>query len=137
MADNLSGGEPQLAAVLKQLAPFMPGVAGAVLSLAFGEKLTLRGKALSVVVGLASAIFIAPAMVAVTGLFWPGGTLPQAIGSSLNFLSGLFGMIAFAGFAQAVARYAKDPLRLVRFRVGGLEVGGGVSGGPPAAGEGA
>lgn len=65
MADNT--GDPHLLAVLSKLAPMTPGVAGAVLSLAFGEKLTVRGKTISVVIGLASALWIAPAVIAEIG----------------------------------------------------------------------
>lgn len=123
MADN--SGDPHLVAVLSKLAPMTPGVAGAVLSLAFGEKLTVRGKAMSVLGGLASALWIAPAVVAVLSALWPWGKFPAELGNAISFLTGLLGMIALAGFAQAVGKYAGDPLRLIKFEMGGLRIGGG------------
>ncbi|KQV66651.1 hypothetical protein [Caulobacter sp. Root343] len=123
MADNT--GDPHLLAVLSKLAPMTPGVAGAVLSLAFGEKLTVRGKTISVVIGLASALWIAPAVIAVLAVLWPWGKFPVELGNAITFLTGLLGMIALAGFAQAVGKYAGDPLKLIKFEVGGLRIGGG------------
>ena len=123
MADN-TGSDPQLLALLGKVAPMTPGVAGAVLSLAFGEKLTLRGKLLSVIIGLASALWIAPAILAVAGALWPWGKFPGELGNAVTFLTGLLGMIALAGFAQAVGKYAGDPLKLIKFEVGGLRIGG-------------
>jgi len=123
MADN--SGDPQLVAVLGKLTPYVPGVAGAVLSLAFGEKLTVRGKSMSVLGGLFSALWIAPAIVAGVGAVWPWGKLPGEFVSAFAFLTGLFGMIVLAGLAQAAAKYAGDPLKLIKFEVGGLRIGGG------------
>lgn len=125
MADN--SGDPTLVAILSKLAPMTPGVAGAVLSLAFGEKLTVRGKALSVVIGLASALWIAPAMIAIVAAVWPWGKFPSELGNAITFLTGLMGMITLAGLAQAAAKYAGDPLKLIKFEVGGFRLGGGES----------
>ncbi|MDR7231411.1 putative membrane protein [Caulobacter sp. BE264] len=121
MADN--SGDPQLMTLLGKLAPMTPGVAGAVLSLAFGEKLTVRGKTLSVVIGLAAALWIAPAIVAVSSALWPWGRFPMELGSAVTFLTGLLGMIALAGLAQAVGKYSGDPLKLIKFEVGGFRIG--------------
>lgn len=123
MADNT--GDPNLLAVLSKLAPMTPGVAGAVLSLAFGEKLTVKGKAISVGGGLACALWVAPALVALAAALWPWGKFPLELGNAITFLTGLLGMIALAGLAQAVAKYAGDPLKLIKFEVGGLRIGGG------------
>lgn len=123
MADNT--GDPHLVAVLSKLAPMTPGVAGAVLSLAFGEKLTVRGKALSVMGGLFCALWIAPALIAIASALWPWGKFPSELGNAITFLTGLLGMIALAGLAQAVGKYAGDPLKLIKFEVGGLRIGGG------------
>lgn len=123
MADN--SGDPQLVAILTKLAPMTPGVAGAVLSLAFGEKLSVRGKTMSVAGGLACALWLAPAIVAGVGAVWPWGKLPGEFASAFAFLTGLFGMIVLAGLAQAAAKYAGDPLKLIKFEVGGLRIGGG------------
>jgi hypothetical protein len=123
MADN--SGDPHLLAALGKLTPYMPGVAGAVLSLAFGEKLTVRGKALSVLGGFFCALWLAPALVAGVGALWPWGKLPGEFVNAFAFLTGLLGMIALAGLAQAVAKYAGDPLKLIKFEVGGLRIGGG------------
>jgi hypothetical protein len=123
MADNT--GDPTLVAVLSKLAPMTPGVAGAVLSLAFGEKLTVRGKTVSVVIGLASALWIAPAAIAILAALWPWGKFPSELGNAITFLTGLMGMITLAGLAQAVGKYAGDPLKLIKFEMGGLRIGGG------------
>lgn len=122
MADNT--GDPTLLAALSKLAPMTPGVAGAVLSLAFGEKLTVRGKALSVMIGLAAALWIAPAVIAILGAVWPWGKFPSELGNAITFLTGLMGMITLAGLAQAIGKYAGDPLKLIKFEMGGLRIGG-------------
>lgn len=122
MADN--SGDPTLVAALSKLAPMAPGVAGAVLSLAFGEKLTVRGKAVSVLIGLAAALWIAPFMIVVLGALWPWGKFPSEASNAITFLTGLLGMIALAGLAQAVGKYAGDPLKLIKFEAGGLRIGG-------------
>ncbi len=135
MADQ-SPGDPHVVAALKAFAPYVPGIAGAMLSMAFGERLTLRGKALSVGVGMAAAIFIAPAAHVLAGMFWPGelGELPQQIKNFISFLTGLLGMVFLSGFVEAVAKYSRHPLGLVRFQAGGLTIGGGLAADP---GEGA
>lgn len=58
--------------LVRLIAPYVPGFAGAILSMAFGEKLTIRGKLLSVAAGLASVLWVAPAMVAIAGI-WTNG----------------------------------------------------------------
>ncbi|WP_433934399.1 hypothetical protein [Brevundimonas diminuta] len=117
-----------LADFVRLVAPYVPGVAGAVLSMAFGEKLTVRGKLLSVAAGVASVLWIAPAMVAVAAHFWPGeGELPVQLVGFVGFVSGTFGMVLLSGLAQALARYSRDPLSLVRIQVGGVIITGGAN----------
>lgn len=115
MADN--PGEPHLVAVLTKLAPLAPGAAGAVLSLAFGERLTVRGKALSVGVGLACACWLAPALVWTLSKLSPWGAPPAEVGQAVGFLTGLFGMIVLAGLAPWLAKVAGDPLALLKVRI--------------------
>lgn len=122
MADN--PGEPHLLAALSKIAPYMPGAAGALLSMAFGEKLTLHAKVMSLAVGISAVLWLAPALA--DGFLWfTGQKAPASIIALLGFSCGFFGMALFGGLAQALAKYAKDPLKLVKFEVGGLKVGGG------------
>lgn len=116
-------GTGALADALRQLMPYMPGFAGAVFSMAFGEKLTLRGKLLSAAAGVASAWWVAPFLCDVIDLFWPGEGVPRSLANLVGFASGVFGMILLAGLAQAIAKYSKDPLSLVRIQIGGASIG--------------
>ena len=115
-----------LADFVRTVGPYVPGVAGAVLSMAFGEKLTIRGKLLSVAAGVASVLWVAPALVAVAAHLWPfGGGLPVQMIGFVGFVSGTFGMVLLSGLAQALARYSRDPLSLVRIQLGGVTITGG------------
>jgi hypothetical protein len=109
---------------IRHAAPYTPIIAGAVLSMAFGEKLTIRGKILSAIVGLCAAQFIAPFLVDIVGLFWPGDGVPVSVVSVIGFACGAFGMIILSGLAQAAAKYSKDPLSLVRVNLGPVSIGG-------------
>lgn len=125
MADHPPGGPTAFAELLKALAPYAPGFAGAVFSMAFGEKLTLRGKLLSAGMGVASALWLAPFVCGlIDWLWWPGDGVPVIVANLVGFASGLFGMILLAGLAQALARYSKDPLSLVRIQIGGAIITG-------------
>lgn len=115
MADT--PGEPHLLAVLSKLAPLAPGVAGAVLSMAFGEKLTVRGKGLSVCIGLACALWLAPALMALLSAIWPWGKIPVEMAQAVTFLTGLFGMVVLAGLAPWLGKVAGDPLSLLKVRI--------------------
>jgi len=117
MADNI-GGEPQLAALIAKAATFAPGFAGAVLSLAFIDKLTVRGRVLTVIVGLCCAVWIAPAAADLADLFWPGA-MPPSVRNAIQFLTALVGMGAIPPFLDFVKRFAGDPLGLLKVRFGG------------------
>lgn len=112
-----------MAEMLKALAPYAPGFAGAVFSMAFGEKLTIRGKLLSAMAGLASAWWVAPFLCDMLDFWWPGEGLPTSAANLIGFSCGVFGMILLAGLAQAIAKYSKDPLSLVRIQFGGASIG--------------
>lgn len=45
----------------------------------------------------------------------------------VGFVSGTFGMVLLSGLAQALARYSRDPLSLVRIQVGGVTITGGIN----------
>lgn len=124
MADNPAPLTSGMVDVLKTLAPYAPGFAGAVFSMAFGERLTIRGKLLSAAGGLASAWFIAPFICDLVDLWWPGQGVPTSLANLIGFACGVFGMIVLTGLAQALARYSKDPLSLVRVQIGGAVIGG-------------
>lgn len=110
--------------LVRAIAPFAPVFAGAVLSMAFGERLTIRGKLLSAAGGVAAAWYIAPVICEVIDLFWPGDGLPTSVTALVGFACAAFGMIVLSGLAQALARYSRDPLSLVRVKFGPVEIGG-------------
>ena len=112
MADNIPG-EPQVAAVLAKLGAFAPGFAGAVLSLAFVEALSRRGRILAVLVGCLSAMFLAPALCEIADLFWPEA-LPSAIRAAILFLTGLCAMGCLPQLLRWLQRLAGDPLSLLK-----------------------
>lgn len=109
--------EPHLAAWLKVLAPYVPGFAGAVMALAFLERLTARGRMVAVVVGLGAASFLGPALGDLVDLFWPG-TMPKSIGGAVMFLTGLGAMGVLPPFLGWLKRVAGDPLNLLRLPLG-------------------
>lgn len=117
--------DPHMAALLKGLAPYAPGVGGVVLSLLFGEKLTVRGKIVSGVGGLAAVKWVAPAICLGLNPFLPGPQIPIDLANMVGFLTGCFGMIVLSGFAQALATYARDPLKLVKVQLGPVSIGTG------------
>lgn len=127
MPESPPAGAGALVDMLKHLTPYAPGFAGALFSMAFGERLTIRGKLLSAAAGLASAYWLAPFLCDVLDLFWPGDGLPASLPPLVGFTCGVFGMIFLAGIAQALAKYSKDPLSLVRIKFGPVEIGSGGS----------
>lgn len=117
MAENQLS-EPAVAAAVAKAAAFAPGFAGAVLSLAFVEDLTRRGRAVAVVVGLVSAMFLAPAVCEILDLFWPGEGIPGAIRSAVLFLTGLCAMGCLPKLLGWLQKIAGDPLSLLKVRGG-------------------
>ena len=126
MADTPTPGGP-IAEAVRHFAPYAPVFGGAVLSMAFGERLTIRGKLVSAGAGLAAALWIAPFLCDLAGLFWPGDELPRSVVAVIGFACGAFGMIVLSGLAQAAKKYSMDPLKLVRIQVGGVIITGGAS----------
>lgn len=116
MAEN-SFGEPQMAALAAKAWALAPGFAGAVLSLAFVEALTVKGRVLAVLVGLLSAIFLAPAIAAGLDLVWPG-PLPEVVARGVLFLTALCAMGTLPPLLGSLKRVAGDPLSLLKVRVG-------------------
>lgn len=123
--------EPQVLAGLKVIIPYLPGFAGAVLALAFLEKLTARGRIVAVAVGLASASFLGPALSALADLFWPG-VMPASVDGAIKFLAGLLGMGCLPPFLGWMRKVAGDPLNLLKIQIGP----GGASMGAPGAAPG-
>lgn len=129
MADHPT--EPQFAALLKIAAPYVPGFAGAVLALAFLERLTPRGRIVAVAVGLASAAFLGPALSALADLFWPG-SMPREVDGAIKFMAGLLGMGCLPPFLGWTRKVAGDPLNLLKIQIGpGLSPGVSPVGGNP------
>lgn len=109
--------EPALASALAKVAAFAPGFAGAVLSLAFVETLTIRGRIVAVLVGLLSAMFLAPAICSLLDLFWPGD-LPGTVSKAILFLTGLCAMGCLPKLLRWLEKLAGDPLSLLKVKVG-------------------
>lgn len=116
MADLIQP-DPPLAAAAAKLLTFAPGFAGAVLSLAFVENLTLRGRVVTVVVGLAAAAFIAPAASDLADLAWPDA-MPPSIRSAIQFLVALCAMGCIPPLLGWLRKVAGDPLSLLKVRFG-------------------
>lgn len=120
MADNTGG--PDIVAAVTKLTPYLPGVAGAVLSMAFGEGLKWQGKALTFFVGLVVAFLLPPVIVevgrAVAPVFFPPSMM-----ALLGFTCGFFGMALFGGLYRAVGKYAGDPLKIIKIQVGPVSIG--------------
>lgn len=114
---------------LKIVAPYVPGFAGAVLALAFLEKLTPRGRVIAVGVGLSAAAFLGPALSALADLFWPG-VMPREVDGAIKFLTGLLGMGCLPPFLGWMRKVAGDPLNLLK-----IQIGPGGSGVPSAGGR--
>ncbi|WP_298699172.1 hypothetical protein [uncultured Brevundimonas sp.] len=114
-----------LAEAVRHLAPYAPVMGGAMLSMAFGERLTIRGKVLSAGAGLLMALFVAPFVVDIITAVWPWGDAPASLAPVIGFGCGAFGMTILSGLMQALAKYSKDPLSLVRVQIGGVIITGG------------
>lgn len=113
-----------LSDLVRVASPWVVPVSGAVLGMAFGEGLTVKGRILSLAMGLAAAIWLGPALVGTSASLWPWGQFPAEVGTAITFLTGLFGMVLLSGFAQALAKYSRDPFRLVRIQAGPVTIGG-------------
>jgi hypothetical protein len=127
MADTPTPSEA-LADFVRLIGPYVPGIAGALLGMAFGEKLTLRGRLVAMGAGVASVLWVAPGVVVLIEHFGFGGrSLPVQLVVFIGFVTGTFGMVLLSGLAQALARYSRDPLSLVRIQVGGVTITGGAN----------
>lgn len=100
MADNPMG-EPQVAALIGKWAAYAPGIGGAILSMTWGEKLTVHEKLIGVAVGLASAFWFAPGFLVILGHWWPQEVRSPQVISMTGAVFGLFGMTG----ATAVKRF--------------------------------
>lgn len=111
MADHLPS-DPGVAALAAKGLALLPGFAGAVLSLAFVDKLTLRGRILTVAVGMGAAAFIAPALVDIAALHWPD--MPKSVWSAMQFMVGLLAMGVLPVVLDTARKVAGDPLSLIK-----------------------
>lgn len=116
MADNPMG-EPFVVAAFTKLGSVLPGFAGAVLSLAFVEALTARGRVVAVVVGLCAAMWVAPGLADAVDLAWPG-VMPATVRSAIQFLVGLCAMGCLPPLLAWLKKVAGDPLSLLKVRFG-------------------
>lgn len=114
-----------LADFVRVVGPFVPGVAGSVLGMMFAEGLTVRGKLLSLMTGLACVFWLWPAVVVVIEHYlFDGQPMWKELAGCLALLIGVFGMVVLSGLAHALAKYSRDPLKLVRIQAGPLTIGG-------------
>lgn len=122
MNDQAPG--PNLAATLKMLWPYLPGVAGAVLSMMVAEKLDLKGKLVSLACGLAASVWLAPMAAAMLGLVWPAlATDPRTI-AFLGLLCGLCGMALFTGLIAFAGTFGKNPFGMLKVKLGPVDIDG-------------
>lgn len=117
MADD--AGSPQIVAAIKTIAPLAPGIAGAIMSMAWevqigGRSLTGLSKLLSLGVGLCGAMWAAPAMVAVLGQVWPWKPMPAEIGAAITLFWGLFGIIVVVTVAGVLPGEIARRLKMIR-----------------------
>ena len=121
MADPTLGGEPHAASsvvtLMAKAIPYAPGFAGAVLSLAFVENLTIRGRVVCVAVGLGTAVYLGPAFAAIADLVWPGD-MPIRVQRGIEFLTALSAMGCLPPLLAYIKRVAGDPLSLLKVRIG-------------------
>lgn len=116
---------PNLAAAVKAVWPYLPGVAGAVLSMAIAEKLPLRRKLISLACGLAAAIWLAPLIAALIGVFWPAGAQNEAVLAGLGLICGLSGMALFVGLTEFAGTFGRNPLAMFKVKAGPVDIDGG------------
>lgn len=122
MNDQAPG--PNLAATLKMLWPYLPGVAGAVLSMAIAEKLSMKGKVLSLACGIAASVWLAPMAAAMLGLIWPAGAVSAHVLGGLGLLCGLSGMALFTGLIEFAGRFGRNPLGMLKVKLGPVDIDG-------------
>jgi hypothetical protein len=116
-----------LADLLRLVGPYIPHAAGALMGMFLASKLTFRGRLLALAVGIVAAVFGTPMVVFLVEHFVFGGEpLREELKGFFGFTSGCFGMAFLSGAVQAVARYASDPLSLVRIEYKGVTITGGI-----------
>lgn len=113
---------------VRAVAPYVPGAAGALLGMAFASNLTFQGRLLALAAGVASVLWVAPALAfAVEHFVFGGDPLPAKLVGFVGFSAGIFGMALLSGLVQALARYARDPLGLVKIEFRGVTITGGIN----------
>lgn len=122
MNDQAPG--PNLAAFLKAVWPYVPGIAGAVLSMMVAEKLTLKGKLISLACGLAASVWLAPMAAEVLALVWPGGEVGPGWMGGLGLLCGLSGMALFTGLVHFAGTFGRNPLAALKIKFGPVDIDG-------------
>lgn len=121
MTDQAPG--PNFVALSKAAAPYLPGLAGAALSMMFGQALTVRGKLVSLAVGVGCALFVAPGLGEIANLFIEGPELSPGLLGMIGFACGLFGMTATATLMTQVPKW----LAQLKIKLGPVEIDGGSS----------
>ena len=112
---------PNLLLISKAAAPYLPGLGGAALSMMFGQALTVCQKLVSLIAGVASALFVAPGLSEIANVFIPGAVLPEGVAGLIGFTCGLFGMTAIATLMTQVPKW----LHRLKIRLGPIEIDGG------------
>lgn len=108
--------DPVLIGALKHVAPYIPGVAGAVLSLVWGERLSPWEKTGAIGVGLVMAFWGAPGVLEVMAIWWPALAHSTSVISMTGAMLGLFGM-AIATTLRRLITYVQVKIELGPLKV--------------------
>lgn len=100
---------------VRVLLPYLPGFVGAVIGLRFVEQLSTRGRVTAVAVGLASAVYLGPALGHLLGFLLLRSDPPIQVMGGIQFLTGLCAMSALPPFIKWISRVAGDPTILLSF----------------------
>jgi hypothetical protein len=112
----MAGTTTQDPALLAKLAPYAASVAGAIVSLAFIERLTVRGRCLAFFVGLSTSIFLGPAL----AYWFFGEEAPPKLETAVLFITGVCAMGGLPIALKRLETIIGDPwslLKAPRFRI--------------------
>lgn len=109
--DDSSTMSPLAAKAIAILWPIAPALAGALVSVAIAPPMTVRGHFIAVFVGLASAIFIAPALIDTAKMWWD--VLPISFERAIVFIVGATAMGGLPLFVKWMHGFWGDPLGML------------------------
>lgn len=97
--------------VMRRWWPYLAGGAGAIVSLAFLDKLTPKGRVVAFFVGLLTAMFLGPALVE---LMLGKDAIYSNYGAAIIFLVGLSALGSIPILLVRIRKWVGDPLSLLR-----------------------